>query len=69
MFKKPKTAIISVEQNGEIKQATTNLTSEPQPVQLTVPVSVDKLTIAQTSKGIVIAAGNDNEIINIEVKG
>lgn len=68
MFKKPKKAIITLETKGQIKQASGQVTGEPLPVQLSEPMTIDRLTIVQTGKAVVVTAGNDNEIINIEVR-
>jgi hypothetical protein len=69
MFKKPQKAIITVENAGEIKQASGPVTGEPLPVQLTTPVQVERLAIVRTGRSIVITAGNDQQIINVEIKG
>lgn len=69
MFRKPKKAVITVENNGEIKQASGQVTGEPLPIQLTDPVQVERLAVVQTGRSIVITAGNDKQIINVEIKG
>ncbi len=69
LFRRNKKAVITVEQGDGYKQASGQITGEPLPVQLTQPVTVERLAIVRTGNSIVISAGNDDAIINVEIKG
>lgn len=69
MFRKEKQAVITVEHQGNVKRATGIVSTEPLPIQLTNLVGVERISIVQSGKSIVVTAGNDESIINIEIKG
>ena len=69
MFRKPKKAFISYAHAKNIETAQGEVTNEPLPFVLKETVAVNKITVTEVGKSLVVAVGNDEAFINIEVKG
>lgn len=69
MFKKKALqATITVENGNDVKQAVGEVGVQPLPIQLVDMVGVERINITKTNDAIVITAGNDKAIVNIEIK-
>jgi hypothetical protein len=69
MFKKKAiTAVITYDNGNETKQAKGEVTTQALPIQLTDMVGVERINIIRNGDSIVITAGNDNAVVNIELK-
>ena len=69
MFKKKAiTAVITYDNGNETKQAKGEVTAQALPIQLTDMVGVERINIIRNGDSIVITAGNDNAVVNIELK-
>jgi len=69
MFKKKKlTATITVGDDQGVRRANGVITDEPLPIELQKLIGVERINITQQGNTIFIAAGNDEHILNIEIK-
>lgn len=70
MFKKKSeiVAVVTVENGNEVKQATGTVDAKALPIQLVDMIGVERISISRQGDSVVITAGNETAVVNIELK-